>query len=316
VPKDLKLKLAIGFAAVYLIWGSTYLAIRFGVETMPPFMMASVRFLVSGFAIYALMRSRGVEAPSRSHWGPALILGILMPVGGTGLVTWAETVVPSGLTALLVATAPMWIVLADWVRPRGTRPTLPVVAGLVLGFAGIALLINPTDIGGLSEVDKLGAMVVVFATVSWAAGSIYSRHAPQPASKTLGVSMQMIAGGMGLMLVSLLSGELTGFNFAIVSTKSWLALGYLISFGSTAFVVYVWLLSASTPAKAATYAYVNPIVALALGSLAAGEALSGWTLACAAIVIAAVVIIISAKGRAKQSPLNLKSREPVPCAKT
>lgn len=316
MPKDFKLRLIIGFAAVYLIWGSTYLAIRFAVETIPPFMMASMRFLVSGLVLYAVMRLGGTAAPDRSHWRPAVILGILMPVGGTGLVSWAETVVPSGLTALLVAAAPLWIVLADWVRPGGTRPTLMVVTGLVMGFAGITLLINPADIGGYNEVHKFGALVVVIATVSWAAGSVYSRHAPQPTSKTLGVSMQMISGGIGLLMVSLLMGEFSGFGASAVSAKSWLALGYQIILGSTAFVVYVWLLSASTPAKAATYAYVNPVVALALGSVAAGEALSGWTVACAAVVVVAVVIIISARGRVELQPTSIESCEAIPCVKT
>ncbi|UCD64001.1 MAG: EamA family transporter [Candidatus Zixiibacteriota bacterium] len=305
------MKIILGFAAIYVIWGSTYLAIRFGVETIPPFLMAGVRFIIGGGLLYGFVRARGVPAPQRSHWKPALIMGLLMPAGGTGLVTWAETLVPSGLTALLVATAPMWIVLADWLRPKGTRPTVMVVAGLFLGLAGMSLLINPTDIGGFNEVNKLGAVVIIIAALSWSVGSVYSRYAHQPRSKLLGVAMQMIAGGGGLVLVSLLVGELGSFEHTAVSLKSLLALGYLISLGSLAFVAYIWLLAESTPARAATYAYVNPIIALVLGAVLAGETLSVWTLGCSAIVITSVIMIITARTRAGETEITRASPRPV-----
>ncbi|UCE24147.1 MAG: EamA family transporter [Candidatus Zixiibacteriota bacterium] len=315
-----RFRVILGFAAIYLIWGSTYLAIRLGVETMPPFFLAGVRFLVGGLWLYAWARARGAEAPRKSHWKPAVVLGLLMPLGGTGLVTWAETVVPSGLAALLVAPVPMWVVLADWLRPRGTRPTILVIVGLILGFTAVTLLINPTNIGGFNELDKLGAFTIVVASLSWAIGSVYSRYCRQPSSKLLGVSMQMIAGSAGLIILSILTGEFARLDMSAMSLNSWLALGYLISAGNVAYAAYIWLFSVSTPAKVATYAYVNPIIALILGYVIAGEALSVWSLGCSAIVIASVMMIIMTKATAADSdarvgPLEqeqlIRPRQPV-----
>jgi len=295
-----KYKIILGFAAIYIIWGSTYLAIRLGVESLPPFLMAGLRFLTGGLLLYGWARLAGAEAPKRSHWRPAATIGLLMAGGATGLVTWAETTVPSGLAALLVAVVPMWIVLADWLRPGGARPTLIVISGLLLGFLGVALLINPGDIVGVGDIDKLGAMVIVIATISWAIGSIYSRHAHQPRSKTLGAGMQMLAGGAGLMIAAALTGEMTAFHVDGVALRSWLALGYLITVGSAAFAVYIWLIAASTPAKVATYAYVNPVIALFLGYIVAGETLDGRVLACSLVIITAVFIIIMARARTER----------------
>jgi drug/metabolite transporter (DMT)-like permease len=313
MPDQSKYKIILGFTAVYLIWGSTYLAIRFGVETIPPFMLAGIRFLTGGLLLYAWMRLRGAERPSPALWLPAVIIGLLMPAGGTGLITWAEKTVPSGLTALLVATAPMWIILVDWFRPSGTKPTLLVVVGLIIGFTGVALLINPTDIGRPAEINKLGAFVIIIATLSWAIGSIYSRHARQPRSKVLATGMQMITGGLGCILISVLSGEGTAFDPYAVSLKSLLALGYLISMGSIAFVAYVWLLSATTAARVSTYAYVNPVIALFLGSLIAGEILTYWTLGCSAMIIIAVITIIIARTRLPEISVSVKQEQPACC---
>jgi drug/metabolite transporter (DMT)-like permease len=295
-----KIKVILGFAAIYIIWGSTYLAIRFAVDTLPPFMMAGLRFVLGGLLFYAWARIGGAEKPQPSHWWPAALIGLLLAGGGTGLVSWAEVTVPSGLTALLVAMVPMWIVLADWVRPGGVRPTRLMVLGLLLGFAGVGLLIDPTNMTGADDIDKFGAFLVIVATISWATGSIYSRHAHQPKSKTVGAGMQMICGGFGLLIASGLTGEFSGFDYGSVTFESWLALGYLITIGSGAFAVYIWLLAASTPAKVATYAYVNPIIALLLGNLLAGEALNVRMVGCSAMIIVAVVIIIMAKAKAEQ----------------
>jgi drug/metabolite transporter (DMT)-like permease len=295
MTRSRNLKVLLGFAAVYLIWGSTYLAIRVGVETIPPFLMTGFRFVAGGLLLYGWSRMRGSSAPRLSHWWPAIILGLLMPAGGTGLVSWAEKTVPSGLTALLVAVTPMWIVLGDWVSPGGRRPTLPVIFGLALGFCGVVMLINPTEIGGSAEIDRLGAFAIVLATMSWAAGSIFSRHADQPDSKVLAAGMQMITGGVGLILASGLAGEWSGLALHEVTIQSWIALTYLAVIGSLAFVAYIWILSASTPAKASTYAFVNPVIAIMLGSMVVDEPLTAWTLGCAATVIVAVAIIIMFK---------------------
>ncbi len=304
-----KSKIVLGFAAIYLIWGSTYLAIRVGVETMPPFFLAGVRFLVGGLWLYIWARARGAEAPRKSHWKPAVVLGLLMPLGGTGLVTWAETVVPSGLAALLVAPVPMWVVLADWLRPNGARPAILVIAGLVLGFAGVVLLINPTNLGGFNEVDKFGAVMIVVASLSWAVGSVYSRHCHQPSSRVIGASMNMLTGGIALVLMSAMTGEFSTIDLISVSMSSWLSLGYLTFAGTAAYAAYIWLFSVSTPAKVATYAYVNPIIALILGYVIAGEALSVWSLGCSAIVIASVMMIIMTKASTADSDAAIRTIE-------
>lgn len=286
-----------GFLAIYLIWGSTYLAIRIGVETIPPFLMAGVRFLSGGAMLYWWARGRGAARPQLRHWLTASILGFLLAAGANGMVTYAEQTVPSGLTALLVAMVPMWIVMFDWLRPGGDRPRWIVVAGLVIGFSGVAMLINPTDIGSVSELDKIGAGLVVLATLMWALGSVYSRYAVQPQSKLLGASMQMLTGGVMLLVASLVSGETTRFDVSQVTFESWLALAYLAVIGSIAYAVYIWLLKASTPAKVATYAYVNPVIALVLGNLIAGELLAEWTLVCSLVILVAVALIVTARKR-------------------
>jgi drug/metabolite transporter (DMT)-like permease len=296
-----KYSVALGMTAVYLIWGSTYLAIRLGVETMPPFLMTGTRFVIGGIMLYAFARLRGEASPRLAHWLPAMVLGLLMPAGGTGLVSWAEKTVPSGLAALLVAMTPMWIVLGDSIRPGGIRPNRMTIAGLALGFIGVTLLINPTGIGEIVEIDLWGALAIIVATMFWATGSIYSRHASQPKSKVLGTGMQMIAGGTGLLIGSVLFGELSGFDIGGVTMQSWMALSYLITIGSIGFAIYVWLLSVTSVTRVSTYAYVNPVVALALGNLVAGEQLSNWTLGCSVLIVIAVTIIITSKSRSPKS---------------
>ena len=291
------------FAAVYIIWGSTYLAIRFAIETLPPFLMAGSRFLVSGALLYAVARARGAERPERRNWTATAVIGALLLLGGNGGVVWAEQRVPSGLAALLVATVPVWMVTLEWLR-GGLRPTRGVVAGLMLGMAGLALLIGPGEFAGGRGVDTLGAIVLVAASLSWATGSIYSRSAPLPKSPILTTGMEMLAGGVLLTLLGLATGELGRLDVAAASTKSWLALLYLVLFGSLiGFTAYIWLLKVSTPAKASTYAYVNPVVAVLLGWLFANEPLSVRTLLAAAVIIAGVALItLTKKPAAAETP--------------
>ena len=306
-------KVVLAFTAIYLIWGSTYLAIRFGVETMPPFLMAGVRFICGGAVFYFIAKGQGAASPKAIHWLTTAVIGVLMVLGGNGLVTYAETTVPSGLTALLVAMVPMWIVLTDWLRPGGHWPGWITFTSLLIGFGGVALLINPTDIGGLSEIHVMGALTVVMATIFWALGSIYSRHARQPESKWLSAGMQMIGGGVALVVVGLMTGETSGLELSAISTKSIVALGYLTLFGSLGFAAYIWLLKATQPAKAATYAYVNPIIALVLGNILAGEAISWWTAGCASLIILSVLVIITQKVRKVQpSKEETGENDPVP----
>ncbi len=300
MPNATRLNIILGFAAIYIIWGSTYLALRWGVDTIPPFILAGVRFLMGGGLLYWWAIARGAEKPHKKHWLTTGVIGLLLTVSGVGLVTWAEKTVPSGITALMIAMVPMWIVLIDWLRPNGTRPAWIAILGVLLGFGGVAFLINPTNIGGLSEIDSLGAFLIAVACFSWALGSVYSRYATQPKSQSLSAGMQMITGGVVLLLLALLKGEYSEIELAEVSAKSVWSLVYLLTIGSFVYAVYIWLMKASTPARVSTYAYVNPIIALFLGSILAGEELSSWALGCSTVIIFAVVLIISAKARAQK----------------
>lgn len=291
------------FAAVYIIWGSTYLAIRFAIETLPPFLMAGTRFLISGTLLYVIARARGAERPDRRNWIATAVIGALLLLGGNGGVVWAEQRVPSGLAALLVATVPVWMVTLEWLR-GGTRPTRGVVAGLLLGMAGLAMLIGPGEFAGGRGADTLGAIVLVGASLSWAIGSIYSRGAPLPKSPLLTTGMEMLAGGVLLALLGLATGELGRLDVGAATAKSWLSLLYLILFGSlVGFTAYIWLLKVSTPAKVSTYAYVNPVVAVLLGWLFASEPLSLRMLLAAAVIIAGVALItITKKPQTAEAP--------------
>lgn len=290
------LRLAPALAAVYVIWGSTYLAIRFAIDTIPPFLMAGVRFLIAGTLLYAWARARGAARPTRRNWLAAALVGACLLLGGNGGVTWAEQRVDSGLTALLVTTVPLWMVLFDWLRRGGRRPGWRVGLGLLLGFVGVALLVRPGAGGG--AVDPVGAAVLIAASLSWAWGSLASKRLPLPDSPILTTGMEMLAGGGLLLLASLAAGEPGRFALEAVTTKSLLALGYLIFFGALiGFSAYVWLLREAPPALVATYAYVNPVVAVLLGWAFAGEPLTGGTLAAAAVIVTGVAVITSAQVR-------------------
>ncbi len=299
-------QIATAFAAIYLIWGSTYLAIRFAVETFPPFLMAGIRFLAAGAILYPWSRLRGALPPARSHWLAATVVGGLLLLGGNGGVVWAAQRVPSGLTALLIGTVPLWMALLDWLRRGGAKPNNGVIVGLLLGLFGIVLLVDPGKISGARQVDLAGAAVLILASLSWATGSLYSRRAQLPASPLLATAMEMLAGGALLLIASLLVGEWTRFDSSALSLRSWLALGYLIFFGAlVGFTAYIWLLRVSTPAHVSTYAYVNPVVAIFLGWAFAGEPLTVRTLLAAAVIVAAVVIITTYRAR------GMKETKPV-----
>jgi drug/metabolite transporter (DMT)-like permease len=280
--------------AVYVIWGSTYLAIRIAIETLPPFLMAGTRYVVAGAVLYLWTRWRGVPKPERGHWRSATIIGGLLLLGGNGSVCWAEQRVPSGLTALILGTTPLWMLLLDWLWHGAARPSARTVFGLACGFAGIGLLVSPGQFAGGSFVDPVGATVLIFATLAWAAGSLYSRRASLPHAPLLATAMEMICGGGLLLAASTITGEWTRLGATHVSLRSALALGYLIVFGALAgFTAYVWLLRVTTTARVSTYAYVNPLVAVYLGWALAGEPITLRTILAAAAIIFAVVIIIS-----------------------
>ena len=288
-----RLALLAAFAAVYFIWGSTYLAIRFGVAAIPPFLMAAGRFLLAGVAFTAWALAHGAARPTPRHWMTTGLIGLLMAAGGNGLVSWSLQTVPSGLGALLVGLVPLWVVLVGWVMPGGRRPHGRVMAGLVLGFGGVALLVDPTQIGGLRQIDPVGAGVIVVATLLWATGSVYSRDASQPSSLALSAGMQMCCGGVVLLGLAVATGEPARVDWGAVPPVAYAAWGYVIVLGSVAYGSYLWLLKASTPAKAATYAYVNPVIALLLGYLVGDEVLTVWTMGCSSLVVAAVLLVVS-----------------------
>ncbi|HLZ21522.1 MAG TPA: drug/metabolite exporter YedA [Ktedonobacterales bacterium] len=296
-----RVRIIAAFAAVYLIWGSTYLAMRFADESLPPFLMAGTRFLIAGALLYGWLRLRGAARPSRVHWRSALIVGVLLLVAGNGMVAWSELVLPSSLAALLISTVPIWIALLDWLRPGGRRPSRAALLGLALGFAGVFLLIGPDAISAHSAHGSPSGfvlLVVPLAALSWAAGSLYSRSAKMPATPLLGTGMEMLVGGVLLLALAVVTGEPAQLHLQSVSPRSLLAVGYLIIFGSlVGFTAYVWLLRATTPAHAATYAYVNPVVAVFLGWAFDNEPLSARTLIAAAIIIAGVVVITSFHSR-------------------
>lgn len=292
----------LAFASVYLVWGSTYLAIYYAIQTLPPFLMAGTRFLVAGGAMYLWARLRGGERPTAGHWRGAAIVGAFLLLGGNGGVVWAELRVPSGLAALLVATVPLWMVMVEW-GGGGLRPTPRIVAGLAVGFLGLGLLIGPVDLLGGGAVDLLGAGVLVVASLSWAIGSVVSRKLVLPSSPILGTGMQMLAGGALLSLLGLVTGEAGSLDPAGFSGRSIAALLYLIVFGSfVGFTSYVWLLRHVEVAKVATYAYVNPLVAVFLGWLLASEPLTPRTLVAAGVIVAGVVFITTGRRAGMQRP--------------
>ncbi len=303
----LKIKIILGFAAIYVIWGSTYLAIRLGVETIPPFLMAGVRFLIGGFLFYLYGKFKKAEKPKPKHWVTTSIVGILLLVGGNGLVSWAEEVVPSGIAALLIAMVPLWMVLFDTIHPKGNRPTVKAIGGMILGFIGVTILINPTDIGGYAEIDRFGAILIILATIFWASGSIYSKYAEIPKSLILASGMQMLVAGVVLILLSFITDELKTSTLQNITFVSWMSLLYLITFGSVGYGAYIWLLQVVEPSKVATYAYVNPVIALFLGNFIASEPLSLWTIGSSMFILLAVFIIISSKKKNLISNSNKKN---------
>jgi drug/metabolite transporter (DMT)-like permease len=291
--------LVVAFATIYLVWGSTYLGIRVAVETMPPFLMAGLRFLVAGSLLLAFQRLRGPLHLRLHHWRDNVIVGSFLLLGGNGLISWAELSIPSGVTALLIGSQPLIMVLTEWAWPGGTRPDRLTLGGLLLGFAGVAWLAAPWENATGGALPLGGLVAVLAACVFWAFGSIYGRHAREPATPFTASALQMLGGSAALALVALVRGEVAAFAPAAVSARSWLAFGYLTSVGSlVGFSTFVWLMKHSTPARVATYAYVNPLVAVFLGWLILHEPITSRTLVASAVIVAAVAIITVQKSRA------------------
>jgi drug/metabolite transporter (DMT)-like permease len=291
VPREHRLRLLAAFAAIYLIWGSTYLAIRYAVATIPPYLMAGTRFATAGLILLAVARARGAAWPTRRQWGVAFISGTLLLAGGVGSVSWAEQRVPSGLAALIVGAVPLVTVLVDWLRPGGSRPDGITVVGLLAGFAGVVLLINP-GANDAARIVPAGAGILAVAVLSWACGTVFSRHVHGAPSPLMGAGASMVMGSVSLFSLATLLGEPAALEPGVVSFQSVAALSYLVLFGSVlAFTAYFWLLKNTTPAKVTTYAYVNPVLALLLGWAVEGEPVTARVVVSASVILAGVLTV-------------------------
>ncbi|HEX2980656.1 MAG TPA: EamA family transporter [Anaerolineaceae bacterium] len=277
--------------AVYIVWGSTYLAIRFSVATIPPFLMAGVRFVIAGMILLIWRRAAGDPVPKKIHWRSAAIIGFFLLVGGNGGVVWAEQFVSSGMAALIVGSVPLWMLVMQIIAARGRWPRLPVVLGVLIGFGGLAGLLWPgsnNQTGG----NGIASIVLVLAAVSWAVGSVYSKKAELPASPLQGTGLEMLTGGAGLLVLGLVTGEFQRIDINAISTQSLLGVGYLIIFGSlVGFAAYTWLLRSAPTSLVSTYAYVNPVIAIVIGHFLAGEELTARTVISAAIILGSVILI-------------------------
>jgi drug/metabolite transporter (DMT)-like permease len=284
--------LILAFATIYLVWGSTYLGIRVAVESMPPFAMASVRFLIAGLFLFAVLKARGAPWPTRAQLRDHAVIGTFLLLGGNGLVVWAEQFIPSGVAALIIGVGPLFIVLTEWAWPGGTRPTAATLLALLVGLAGVAWLAAPWETPAEGGLHVGGTIAVLAACVFWAIGSIYSRHAKSGADPLYAASLQMLLGGVSLGVAGLLHGDFAVLDLAAISGRSWAAFVYLVFIGSLlGFSVFVWLMKHSTPARVATFAYVNPVVAVFLGWWLLDEAVTQRTIASSAVIVAAVAMI-------------------------
>ena len=288
----MKTKIWIALLALYIVWGSTYLAIRFAVESIPPFFHAGIRFLVSGLILLVWQRAAGLSLPTRKQWISLAVIGNLLLLGGNGLVAWAEQTIPSGIAALMIGSIPMFLVITEAFRPGGVKPNRWTFLGLLIGFIGIFILIGPAELTGGSRLNPMGIGALLLACVFWSLGSVYSKHADLPKSSLMSTGGQMLMGSIGLFVVSLISGELTHWDPSGVTTKSLMGLVYLIFIGSlVGFVSYGWLLQNAPISLVATYAYVNPIVAVLLGNWLADEPLEPRIWLAAAIIVGSVMFI-------------------------
>ncbi len=293
----MKSKVWTALLAIYIVWGSTYLAIRFAVETIPPFYMAGIRFLISGLILYIWRRLAGDPAPTLRQWRSGAIVGLLLLLGGNGVLSWAEQHVPSGIAALIIASIPLWVALIDALRPRGIKPDWKIMLGLLIGFGGIVLLVSESEsFGTVPGMSLAGVGALLVAAFLWSLGSIYGRDADLPRSSLLSTSIEMLGGAAGLFIAGTLAGEWKDVNLAAISMRSVLGLAYLVGAGSLiGFTAYSWLLRNAPMSLVSTYAYVNPVVAIFLGAWFAGEVINLPIVVSALVIIASVVVINMSK---------------------
>lgn len=291
-------KVLLAFSIIYFVWGSTFLAIRVGVQEVPPFLLAGMRFLLAGVILYSWMRLKGTTSPSSREWTSASLLAVLIFVLDYGLLFWAERRVPSGIAAVMMATIPAFMALSEILFLRTQKLTMPLAFALAIGMGGVAVLVSRSLGLGEVPIDASGALALLIAATSWSVASSLTRKMPLPASKPMSSAAQMLSGGVLLTLVSGVLGEFHGFHLQTVSRGAWIALAYLVVAGSiVAFTAYVWLLHYESPTKVGTYAYVNPVVAVALGYFLGGEAVGPRTVLGTLFVLVSVVVITTASAR-------------------
>ena len=285
-------KVLVAFAIIYFVWGSTFLAIRVGVREVPPFLLAGMRFLIAGVVLFLWMRLKGTPTPSLREWSSASLLAILIFVFDYGLLFWAEKRVPSGIAAVMMAMIPVFMALSEIFILRTQRLTARLAAALLVGIAGVAVLVSRSFSFGEAPIETSGAIALLFASVSWSVASALTRKLPLPAAKTMSSGIQMLAGGVFLTLVAAVLGEFRGFHVQAVSREAWLSLAYLIVAGSIiGFTAYVWLIHHESPTKVGTYAYVNPVVAVVIGYFLGGEAIGPRTILGTVFVLVSVIVI-------------------------
>ena len=307
-PRPAAWKILLAFAIIYFVWGSTFLAIRVGIREVPPLILAAIRFSIAGLALYAWISARGEKQPTAREWRSASLLGLIIFVFAYGLLFWSEQRVPSGVAAVMLATIPVFMALSEIIFLRTQRLTLRLVVALLIGIFGVAVLMaHSLNLGG-APVDKLGALALIFASISWSIASIFSRKLPLPPSKLMSSAAQMLTGGVLLTILAAALGEFHNFHPAVVSRAVWLSLLYLIVAGSIiGFTAYVWLLHHESPTKVGTYAYVNPIVAVLVGYFLGGEELTTRTILGSLCILVSVIVITTMPARKPAAAARLKS---------
>ncbi len=294
-------KTLLAFAIIYFVWGSTFLAIRVGVREVPPLLLATMRFLTAGVILFGFMLARGEPWPSLRQWGSSFLLGALIFVGDYGLLFWAEKRVPSGVAAVMMATIPVFIAMAEILILHTLKLTWRLSAALLIGMVGVAVLMSRSLHVGDAPVNALGAGALIVASVFWAIASVITGKLPLPSSKVMSSASQMVAGGLLLVIATAATGELSGFHPGSISRGAWIALVYLIVAGSIlGFTAYVWLLHRESPTKVGTYAYVNPVIAVLLGYLLGGEPLGVRTLLGTSLILVSVVVITMTRGKVQE----------------
>jgi len=312
-PGPRRWKILLAFAIIYFVWGSTFLAIRIGVREVPPLLLAGMRFFTAGIVLYAWMRATGTASPSRREWASVTLLAALIFLVDYGLVFWAEQRVPSGITAVMLATIPVFTALAEILILRTQRLTVRLGIALVVGLAGVGVLVSRSVSFGDAPIERSGAIALVVGAISWSLASVLARKLSLPQSKVMSSGAQMLVGGILLILAAAMFGEFRSFHAREVSTGAWLALVYLIVAGSIiAFTAYVWLIHHESPTKVGTYAYVNPVVAVLIGYFLGGEALGARTVAGTVLVLMSVIVITTTPKEAKSAGLTQETEPAEP----